>query len=348
MMIEGTEQPTTEVATDTPPEVRIEVTEGESAEPNTDEQAEPEPKPTKAKVAKAIEVDPDIINREKKIHQARLDFFVIDEAHNRTIQPAYVDEYARTVGKVGVEKPLLVKIFTDEDGVKRGMVFDGLHRILACRKVVANGGDPGWIPYTIDNNLNDEQRYIIQLRRNTGAPMTGLDEAHAFDQLIKKGWTREEIANESGKTISHIAQVLPIVSAPKKVQKYVKDDRISLTLLLDLYKKHNNDWDALTPVLESLIEIKLASDASGKKATKITDADVQKAGVEAAKKITKVHKRFDSIITNYKAIECETEQDKAVVKTQIKVAEVLQKGLDLMDTDPTKGMAFILKRLGLK
>ena len=307
----------------------------------------PKAKSTSTAVAlKAI--DPEVLTREKKIFQARLDFFIIDEVHNRTKQQKLVDEYARTIPEVGVEKALLVKIITDENGVRRGLVFDGMHRILACQQVVANGGDPGWIPYTVDNSLNEEKRDIIQLRRNTGAPMLPYDEAMCFDRLIKKGWTRDEIAKESGKTTSHIAQILPLCSAPKEVHRYLIDERISATLLLTMLKANNGNWEILTPILRTLIAAKEASNATGKKAEKITDADVQKSGVEAVKKVTMVHKRFDRVIAEFKAVECETESDKALMKTKVKITEVLQKGLDMMDEDPQKGLAFIMKRVGLK
>lgn len=348
---EGTEQPTigqvvaNEVATETPA-VETPAAPVAPAAPAAPKSKKPEAKATKKPEKKGAKEE--VLSREKQIYQARRDFFVIDESHNRIKQQKLVDEYARSIPHVGIEKPLLVKVFTDDAGVKRGMVYDGFHRLLAFDQAVEKGMDPNmfWISYTNDPTLNEEKRYIIQLRRNTGANMLPFDEAMACKNLLDFGWTREEIARESGKTTSHIAQILPLCSAPKEVHRYLIDARISSTLLLGMLKQHNNDWDVLTPILRTLIAAKEASEATGKKAGKITEADVKKSG-QVAMKVTKVHKRFDKIITDLKEIEPETEEERAETKSQIKLVETFQKIMDLMETDPQKALNLMRKKVAL-
>lgn len=345
---EGTESTDqTEIITTEAPVTEAQVTEAQVAETpaaapkgKKSEAKKPEKKATK-------EVETETLSREKKIYQARRDFFILDDEHNRTKQPKLIDEYARTIPIVGIEKPLLVKVITDEDGNKRGLVFDGMHRLHAFDKAVEAGLDPEsiWIPYTSDATLNDEQRDIIQLRRNTNANMLPFDEAMACDRLIKRGWTRDEIAKHSGKTTSHIAQILPLCAAPKEVHRYLIDSRISATLLLEMLKLHKGDWDLLTPILRNLIAAKEASEATGKKAGKITDADVKKSGQVV--KVTKVHKRFDKIITDLKSTESETDEDRIKTKTQVKLVETFQKIMDLMETDPQKALNLMVKKVSL-
>lgn len=315
--------------------------------PETPAAAPKNGKKPEAKTNVAKEPDTATMSREKKIYQARRDFFIIDDEHNRTKQLKLIDEYARTIPLVGIEKALLVKVVTDENGNKRGLVFDGMHRLHAFDKAVEAGLDPEsiWIPYTNDATLNDEQRDIIQLRRNTNANMLPFDEAMACDRLLKRGWTRDEIAKHSGKTTSHIAQILPLCAAPKEVHRYLIDSRISATLLLEMLKIHKGDWNVLTPILRNLIAAKEASEATGKKAGKITDADVKKSGQVV--KITKVHKRFDKIIIDLKGIEPETEEERVETKSQIKLVETFQKIMDLMETDPQKALNLMVKKVTL-
>lgn len=338
---EGTEQNTAEETVVN----EVQVTEAAVAEAPA---AAPNGKKAEAKKPeKTAATKEEPMSREKQIYQARRDFFVIDESHNRTKQQKLVDEYARSIPVVGIEKPLLVKNFIDENGVKRGMVYDGFHRLLAFDQAVEKGMDPNmfWIPYTNDPTLNEEKRFIIQLRRNTGANMLPFDEAMACKHLLDFGWTREEIARESGKTTSHIAQILPLCAAPKEVNRYLLDARISSTLLLGLLKQHNNDWDVLTPILRTMIAAKEASEATGKKAGKITEADVKKSGQLV--KVSKVHKRFDKIITDLKEIEPETDEERAETKSQIKLVETFQKIMDLLDTDPQKALNLMRKKVTL-
>lgn len=334
-----TEIVTTEAPVPEVPEVP-EVTETPAAAPKNGKKPE-------AKTNVAKEPDTATMSREKKIYQARRDFFIIDDEHNRTKQLKLIDEYARTIPLVGIEKALLVKVVTDENGNKRGLVFDGMHRLHAFDKAVEAGLDPEsiWIPYTNDATLNDEQRDIIQLRRNTNANMLPFDEAMACDRLLKRGWTRDEIAKHSGKTTSHIAQILPLCAAPKEVHRYLIDSRISATLLLEMLKIHKGDWNVLTPILRNLIAAKEASEATGKKAGKITDADVKKSGQVV--KITKVHKRFDKIIADLKDTEPETDEDRVKTKSQVKLVETFQKIMDLMETDPQKALNLMVKKVTL-
>jgi ParB-like chromosome segregation protein Spo0J len=315
--------------------------------PETPDAAPKNGKMPEAKKNVAKEPDTATMSREKKIYQARRDFFIIDDEHNRTKQPKLIDEYARTIPLVGIEKALLVKVVTDENGNKRGLVFDGMHRLHAFDKAVEAGLDPEsiWIPYTNDSTLNDEQRDIVQLRRNTNANMLPFDEAMACDRLLKRGWTRDEIAKHSGKTTSHIAQILPLCAAPKEVHRYLIDSRISATLLLEMLKIHKGDWNVLTPILRNLIAAKEASEATGKKAGKITDADVKKSGQVV--KITKVHKRFDKIIADLKDTEPETDEDRVKTKSQVKLVETFQKIMDLMETDPQKALNLMVKKVTL-
>lgn len=315
--------------------------------PETPAAAPKNGKKPEAKTNVAKEPDTATMSREKKIYQARRDFFIIDDEHNRTKQLKLIDEYARTIPLVGIEKALLVKVVTDENGNKRGLVFDGMHRLHAFDKAVEAGLDPEsiWIPYTNDATLNDEQRDIIQLRRNTNANMLPFDEAMACDRLLKRGWTRDEIAKHSGKTTSHIAQILPLCAAPKEVHRYLIDSRISATLLLEMLKIHKGDWNVLTPILRNLIAAKEASEATGKKAGKITDADVKKSGQVV--KITKVHKRFDKIIADLKDTEPETDEDRVKTKSQVKLVETFQKIMDLMETDPQKALNLMVKKVTL-
>ncbi len=281
------------------------------------------------------------LSKEKKIHQGRVEIFVLDEAHNRILQSDLVNEYARSIAVTGVDKPILVKAIKKEnpDDVQKYLVIDGYHRIKACEKVKASGGDPGWIKFEIDNSITDEMRDILMIRRNTNANLLPIDEADIYSRLIAKGYKQNEIASKTGKTAAHVSQLLLLANAPKEIKDYCGSALISSTLLMQLIKQEDCNWDNVVEILRGLIATKKEIKAAGAKGkTKVTEKDVAAAGV--LKKISRTHKRIDKIIETVKS-------EEEYEKTHVDLLKAVQKAFDLIDTDPEKARKFIVSKFSL-
>lgn len=274
------------------------------------------------------------------IHKGRVDMFELDLDNNRTIQKKLVEEYARTIAITGVDKPLLVRL-NKETG--KYLVIDGNHRVLAAQKVVADGGDPGYIKYEIDNTINDEQRDILQIRRNTNANLLPIDEANIFSRLVSKGYKQTEIAQLTGRTQSHISQMMALSRAPKTLQNHLADERISSTLLIGLYKQYDGNWDTITKLCDDLLQHKEQKKVSGdsaesKKADKVTEKDVIEAGL--SKKESRTIKRISKMIETVK-------NDEQYDKNAITLLKNFQKAVTLAETDTDKALKFIMSKFGI-
>lgn len=274
------------------------------------------------------------------IHKGRVDMFELDLDNNRTIQKKLVEEYARTIAITGVDKPLLVRL-NKETG--KYLVLDGNHRVLAAQKVVADGGDPGYIKYEIDNTINDEQRDILQIRRNTNANLLPIDEANIFSRLVSKGYKQTEIAQLTGRTQSHISQMMALSRAPKTLQNHLADERISSTLLIGLYKQYDGNWDTITKLCDDLLQHKEQKKVSGdsaesKKADKVTEKDVIEAGL--SKKESRTIKRISKMIETVK-------NDEQYDKNAITLLKNFQKAVTLAETDTDKALKFIMSKFGI-
>lgn len=284
------------------------------------------------------------LSKEKKIHIGRREIFVLDDEHNRIIQHDLVNEYAKTIGVSGVDKPILVKAIkkTNPEDEQTYLVIDGSHRMHACDKVIAAGGDPGWIKFEIDNSITDEMRDILMIRRNTNANLLPIDEADIYSRLLSKGYKQNEIAAKTGKTAAHVSQLLLIANAPKELKEYCGCALISSTLLMHLVKQEDCNWNNVVTIVRGLVEAKAATKAKaepGAKAkTKVTQKDVEAAG--KSKKISRTHKRIDKII---EAVKSEEDHD----KTHLDIIKAFQKAVDLIDSDPDKARKFILSKFNL-
>ena len=282
------------------------------------------------------------LTKEKKGHLGRREIFVLDEEHNRILQSELVNEYAKTIAVTGVDKPILVKAIKKEhpEDEQKYLVIDGYHRMKACDKVIAAGGDPGWIKFEIDNTITDEMRDILMIRRNTNANLLPIDEADIYSRLVSKGYKQNEIASKTGKTAAHVSQILLLANAPKELKEYCGSALISSTLLMHLVKQEDCNWTNVVNIVRTLVEskkeAKAAPGAKGK--TKVTQKDVEAAG--QSKKISRTHKRIDKIIEVVKA---EETYDKA----HVDLFKAVQKAVDLIDADPEKARKYILSKFNL-
>ena len=291
---------------------------------------------TEASAAEIVSALPPV--REKKIYQALLSEFIVDD-NNRAIQYDKVDEYAKTIVVTGIRKALLCRKITLEDNSVKYLVIDGNHRILAAQKAAKSGHDVGYIKFELDNNSSEESRAFDRIILNTSANMTAFDEAVEFQRLIDKNYTIADISKKCGKTVQHINLILPIAGAPKKVRDMIQRGEISTTLVAQMYAKCK-EWDALAEHLATVLDIKKSSNVGGKLATKVTQKDIDTLPIaNVPVRVSKYQKRVTTYIAEIKELDLPREE--RMKKT--KVANKLQKLVELLDNDFTKAVAYAEK-----
>jgi hypothetical protein len=93
---------------------------------------------------------------------------------------AHIDQLALSISKIGVKKPLEVKL---EDG--KLVVKDGHCRLRAVMLAIKNGADIKTVPVmTVDRYASDEDLILNQVISNTGKPLTTMEQAKVFKKLL--------------------------------------------------------------------------------------------------------------------------------------------------------------------
>lgn len=133
----------------------------------------------------------------------------------------YLQELADSIRKNGVMQPILVRANGAND---RYEIIAGERRWRAARLAGLNE-----IPVLI-RDIDDQQALELALIENIQRQdLTPLEEASGYQRLIDEfSYTQEELATTVGKSRSHVANLLRLLSLPEKIKAYLEDDKISM------------------------------------------------------------------------------------------------------------------------
>lgn len=141
----------------------------------------------------------------------------------RKFDESELEELAQSLEKHGVLQPLLVRPLPGD--------ADGMHEII--------GGERRWraaqkarlhqLPVII-RDLTDRQALEIGLIENLQrADLTPLEEAEGYGRLLNEfAYTQDTVADQVGKSRSHVSHVLRILKLPDTVRKMLQDGQLSL------------------------------------------------------------------------------------------------------------------------
>lgn len=138
---------------------------------------------------------------------------------------AHVNALADSIRENGVKEPLTVYI---EDG--KMILTNGESRLRAVRLLLSQGVAIAGVPVqTEPKNANEVDFLASQIIRNSGKPLTLLEQAALFRKLIGHGLTEKDIAAKAGYTNERIRQILTLNQATPDVAAEVKAGTIAAT-----------------------------------------------------------------------------------------------------------------------
>lgn len=132
--------------------------------------------------------------------------------------PAQLDDLVASVKEKGVLTPLLVR--PAGDGYE---IIAGERRWRASQRAGIHD-----LPVVV-REVSDQEALELALVENVQrADLTPIEEAKGYRRLMDEfGYTQEALSKQLGKSRSHIANILRLMSLPTKVQKAVDEGRLS-------------------------------------------------------------------------------------------------------------------------
>ena len=133
----------------------------------------------------------------------------------------YLQELAESIRKNGIMQPILVRRTEQKDR----------YEIIAGERRWRAAGIAGLaeVPVLV-KDIGDQQALELALIENIQRQdLTPLEEASGYQRLIDEfSYTQEELAGTVGKSRSHVANLLRLLSLPEKIKTYLDDDKLTM------------------------------------------------------------------------------------------------------------------------
>lgn len=135
----------------------------------------------------------------------------------------HIRQLADSIKEIGVLEPVTVYL---KDGSP--VLTNGHCRLMAVRLAIAEGAEIKAIPARAEERYaNDADRVLGMLTRNSGKPLTSLEQAEVVKRLLAFGWAEGEIAKKTGYSVTHIANLLRLAAAPAQITEMVRNGEVS-------------------------------------------------------------------------------------------------------------------------
>lgn len=143
---------------------------------------------------------------------------------------AHIEQFVKAYRNGDFVPPIAVKVI---DGV--AFVRDGEHRLRALRKLIADG-----VPFqrveVVEASGDELAQAKTNFNANNGKQWSAVERAVHYGRFKSYGMTVEEIANEVGKTVQHVYQLLTILDMPLEMKRRIQEGKVSASAAIAQFK----------------------------------------------------------------------------------------------------------------
>jgi ParB family chromosome partitioning protein len=178
----------------------------------------------------------------------------------RSFEETALAELAASIREKGIIQPLIVRADPQQNG--HFEIVAGERRWRAAQ--IANLHE---VPILIREFDDSEVLEVAIIENIQRADLNAIDEAAGYRQLMDRfGHTQEHLGNALGKSRSHIANLLRLLTLPEDVQSYVVDGRLSAGHARALVG-HNRASDLARVIIQKKLSVREAEALARKKTT---------------------------------------------------------------------------------
>lgn len=156
----------------------------------------------------------------------------------------HIRQLADSIKEIGVQEP--VTVYQKGDTI---ILTNGHCRLMAVRLAISEGADILSIPCRVEDRYsNDADRVLSLITRNSGKPLSPLEQSSVIKRLTAFGWSVAQIATKTGFSVSHVNNLLVLSGAPAAVTDMVSQGQVSATAAVKTIRKHK---EKATEVLQT-------------------------------------------------------------------------------------------------
>jgi len=171
----------------------------------------------------------------------------IEEGFNRPISRDHIESIKATLRAGGKLKSIDVRVHRTSEKSRIVMV-DGEHRMWAVRELILDfqagregGLDMSPIMQANEFKGSDADRIAHLVTSAQGLGIAPLDLGIQYKRLLSLHWTRQQIADRVGKSVTHVDQCIMLAQAPTNVQQSLRKGEVSGSVAVDIIREHGDD-----------------------------------------------------------------------------------------------------------
>lgn len=153
-----------------------------------------------------------------------------------------LDDLMTSIKELGVKQPMTIQVENDVP-----YVTDGHRRYFAVMALIGQGVDIKTVPVQMEERYSNAADHIASMIvRNSGKPLTAIEQSRVFKRLVDYGLSETEIASKVGKSRQWVVNMLELNAAPEEVKALIKQGKVTATLA----QQENFDVETLTSAVK--------------------------------------------------------------------------------------------------
>lgn len=164
---------------------------------------------------------------------------------------AHIDMLAQSIAEVGVKEPLTVYW---EEG--KAYISDGHCRHKAALRAIEHyKAELKTVPCKVEDRWASEAERVLSLIvRNSGKPLSQIEQSRVYKRLIDLGWQQGEIAKKVGLSAARISQILELQALPEPVKDMVSAGTVSAGMAVQTLKQSEGNATKATGELKKAVK----------------------------------------------------------------------------------------------
>lgn len=123
----------------------------------------------------------------------------------------------------------------NKDGI--WYITDGHRRLKAAQIIVADGGEVVFTIQAEPKGYTDKDRFVDMITRNSGLPLSMIEEGRVYSKLISFGYTDNMVAEKINKSVVHVRNALSLLEVPDSLQKNIEEGKVAASTVVGMVKK---------------------------------------------------------------------------------------------------------------
>ena len=175
---------------------------------------------------------------------------VVNEEENPRQDYGNIEELMKSILENGIKSPLAVY---EKDG--KYILKHGFRRMRAITLALQKGHKIDRVPIQLEQSkLNQEERTLEHIVYNDGKPLTMLEQSEVIRRLLNFEWKVGEIVKRTGKARGYIDNLILLTKVPKKIENYIKADKISAHTVIQIMQAVKGDDEKAISEVEAAIQ----------------------------------------------------------------------------------------------